>query len=339
MVLGFGRTSAEGTHALVENLLAWAGLLDEDWVTVLTSKRAGEALVSDDLYPARDGLTELFDSHGVVEYSANDVMHVVERLVWMAPSFEEYCKVDYLLLDEGGVATQPNVLEVTAGPYLRAELARCMATVAVLQRYCGVGGREYVIALREAPQDIVEVGARIYEWDHSRPELEDVEMPAIVEGEVATCDDIHGLIDSCDECALLEGADDDNSVDFALRVGVFKARRARGDDPDWWGTGRWEIGRRFRERVRRCSRGTGHDFLRKLSRAASEAVDGVNGRDEHALRTGRSGNNPQQRRQRDGARAWRRDIDDEYRLHYWRIEGGVIELSWVGPHNDYFIGD
>ena len=339
MVLRLGRTSAEETYAVVESLLAWAGLLDEDWVTVLPSKRAAEALAGDDLYPGRHDLTEAFDAYGVIEYSVNDVMHVMDRFLSMAPWFEEHCRVEYVWLDEEEVATQPDVLGVTAGPCLREELARCMATIAVLQRYCGVGGWEYVVALREAPQDVVEISARIHDWEHSRHELEDVEVPEIVVGAIATCQNVHGLIDRVDECALLQRASDDNIAHLALRVAVFKARRARGGDTDWWATGSWRIGRRFREGVRRCSRGAGQDFVRKLLRAASEAVDGVNQREEHPLRTGHSGNNPQQRRRRDRAQAWRRKIDDEYRLHYWRVEGSDAELSWVGPHNDYSIPD
>ena len=112
MVLRLGRTSAEETYAVVESLLAWAGLLDEDWVTVLPSKRAAEALAGDDLYPGRHDLTEAFDAYGVIEYSVNDVMHVMDRFLSMAPSFEEHCRVEYVWLDEEEVATQPDVLGV-----------------------------------------------------------------------------------------------------------------------------------------------------------------------------------------------------------------------------------
>lgn len=339
MVLCLGRTSAKETYAVVENLFAWAGLLDEKWVTVLMSKTAAGALVADGLYPSYDKLSELFSAYGVVEYSANDVIQVVNRLLAMEPYFEDYCKIEYIWFDEEQVATHPDVLDATAGPCLRAGLAHCMATIAALQRYCGAPEREYVVALRETPQDIVEIVAKVYDWEHSMPEMEEVKaLPSLV-GEITTCEDINGLINGVDECALLSCASDDDAVHFSLRVAVFKARRARGDRTDWWVTGRWRIGRRFRDRVRKCKRGAGDDFVRKLLRAASEAVDGVNQREEHPLRTGRGGNDPQRRREWDRALAWRRNIDDEYRLHYWRIEGGDAELSWVGPHNDYSIPD
>jgi hypothetical protein len=63
------------------------------------------------------------------------------------------------------------------------------------------------------------------------------------------------------------------------------------------------------------------------------------GRDVHPLRTGRAGSSPRVVRAGDGAKCWRvslqQDAPQARRLHYWRRDGGAIELSRVALHDDY----
>lgn len=63
----------------------------------------------------------------------------------------------------------------------------------------------------------------------------------------------------------------------------------------------------------------------------------IQGRDLHTLRSGSGGNAPTVTRA-DGATCWRvavqRGTPSARRLHYWRIGGGVIELSRVAVHDD-----
>jgi hypothetical protein len=40
---------------------------------------------------------------------------------------------------------------------------------------------------------------------------------------------------------------------------------------------------------------------------------------------------------RDQDKAWRRDIDSKYRLHYWECADGTIEFASVGAHNMFVI--
>ncbi|MEH2412703.1 hypothetical protein [Nostoc sp.] len=70
-----------------------------------------------------------------------------------------------------------------------------------------------------------------------------------------------------------------------------------------------------------------------LLRTCAEIILKENMGDTHWLRTGKGANNPQKKRKKDGAKAWRRDIDHEYHLHYWEIERG-IEFASVVVHND-----
>src|SRR5438128_2723819 len=89
--------------------------------------------------------------------------------------------------------------------------------------------------------------------------------------------------------------------------------------------------------ISRCCRDAPSSVSASALRAASEAIDRQNMPAVHALRTGTGGNDPQRVRRRDNAKAWRRDVDREYHLHYWETGNGTIEFASIGVHNDFTI--
>jgi Txe/YoeB family toxin of Txe-Axe toxin-antitoxin module len=67
-----------------------------------------------------------------------------------------------------------------------------------------------------------------------------------------------------------------------------------------------------------------------LLRALAEEVLEKNMRDTHKIRVSKGGNSDQLKY--NGFRAWRRDIDHEYHIHYWKKEQ-VIKFMDLVPHN------
>lgn len=328
-----GDVTAADSRAFVEGLLEWSRLLDEHWVTVLTSSGSWKALAADGFLGFYEPVAQLLAASGVVEYCANDVMQVLDRLLYHPPWFEEHLGVDDALVNWEHVATQPDVLSVSAGPNLRRELERCLVLIALHQKRYGNGVDHHVVALCRVPGSVVEVRARVHYGPNGLTPSESEDL----EGCVLACDDAQGLIACMDECALLRNATDDSTVYLACRVALYKARGARGGGADWEELSGWRVGESFREAAQRCCRDSADSFATKLLRAVAETIDHENLAAVHWLRTGRGGNDPQKRRSGDGAVAWRRDIDDDYHLHYWRVASGLVELSWVGPHDDFWI--
>lgn len=73
-----------------------------------------------------------------------------------------------------------------------------------------------------------------------------------------------------------------------------------------------------------------------LLRACCETILDEKLADTHAIRENEKGGAKQLIRKVDNARAWRRDIDYEFHLHYWKI-GDKVEFASVVPHNDFSI--
>ena len=334
LVVPRGATTPEHAYRFVECLLDVVRLLDEPWIAMYMSERAPEALLDDGLYPFHRELQQLFKAHGVVEYDVNTVAQVAERFLRLTPSFEAHFRVGDALFEE--VSTTPDVLDLCPGTGLRSDLERCIVLMAVLRRHCSGEAQGHTIVLREGPRGAIRVRALIYELEHQREDLGTIaSAPDYFEGDVLVCDSFAGLLGGVDECSLIRGAGDDIGVDLACRIAVFKARQAVGDESDWKDVVGWRVGRQFRDRAQRCCRDAPDGFPANLLRAVAEAIEGESLQAVHALRIGSGGNDPQRRRARDNAKAWRRDIDYEYHLHYWEIEDGSIELASVGPHNDF----
>ncbi|MBL0380278.1 MAG: hypothetical protein N839_0016335 [Desulfofustis sp. PB-SRB1] len=318
----------------VDTLLDWSKLLGEPWVAIYMSERASEALIDDDLFPLRHHLRELFDRHGVVEYSPNDIATVVENLLSLTPSFETYYRVKDVLSEN--LETDPDVIRLTTYDGLQSDLARCITLIAVLRKHCSqpLGGHSLI--LREAPKQVIQVRAHIHELEHTRDDIPVLPCPPeFFEGDVLVCDDFRSLIDCLDESAILVGASDDLGVELAIRIALFKNAIAQGGSPDWSGVVVPAIGSRFRELCQQVCADQGDSVPPKILRSIIETIKGHNLPAVHALRTGPGGNDPQ--RMRGSDKAQRRDIDREFHLHYWECADGTVELASVVYHYDFSI--
>ena len=330
--------TAEQTRGYADGLLEWCALSDEPWVEIFMSEGASAALVEDGCFPGHSLVGLRLKQHGIVEYSANDLVRVVGQLFSMAKSFEDDLGMRDLLLGDGAVTTSPDVLQLAAGVGSRACLGRCVVCLAVQQGYCSGGGAQHVLVLERAPATYVRVQAQVHVLEHERNDLQPLpEPPDCVEGTVRTCDCLSDLVRCLDEVVLLRRATDDAGVELACRVAVLRARNGRGEPWDWGAVDGGQVGSLFREKAQRCCRDASEDFPGKLLRAVVHTVGRENLRATRWLRVDRGANSAQRRRGSDDAMAWRRDIDNEYRLHYWQLPSGGVELAWVASHNDLYI--
>lgn len=324
-------------HRYVEALLDWAKLLDEPWIAICMSERSSEALFSDGLYPLRDQLREVFAKHGIVEYDVNTVATVIDRLLTHTPSFETYYRVRDVLAED--VSTVPDVLQLCPGQGLQVDLARCLVLIAILRKHCGADILDNALILRRSAGRKIVVRALVHEIDHQRTDLKSVlpTPPEYFEGEILVCDDFRGLLGCIDECSVLHSATDDAGVEVAIRIALYKYRLSRFLEPDWDDLGKMRIGSSFTEAILSCCRSGPQRVAPNALRAICHTIDRENLAAVHPLRVGEGGNSPQRRREGDNAKAWRRDVDYEYHLHYWETDDGTIEVASVSVHNDFDI--
>lgn len=321
-------------YEYVRTLLDWSTLLDKPWIAIYMSEKASQALMKDDLYPLRDELKKLFETHKIIEYSVKDIATIVDRLLRITPSFETYYHLKDVLIED--LETEPDILRLTTCDGLQTDLARCVVLIAILRKHClqPLGGHSLI--LKKAPRKVIEVRAQIHCLEHERNDIPDLPSPPqIFEGDVLVCDDLRGLIECLDESAVLIGASDNLGIELAIRIAVFKDALIQGEEPDWENISVPKIGTEFRETCQQCCGGQPDSLPLKILRSIVKTVRRDNSRATHALRTGPGGNDPQLMRGED--KAWRRDIDDEFHLHYWECSERTIELASVVHHNNFSI--
>jgi hypothetical protein len=327
--------STVDVHRYMETLLDWSQLLDEPWVAIYMSERASEALFADNLFPLRNQLKRLFSATGIVEYDVNTVATVVDRLLKLTPSFETYFRIRDVITE--GLTTEPDILRLCSGTRLQSDLGRCVVLIAILRRHCQESVSDHSLILRRAPDRIIRVRALIQIFEHDRDDLSaPPSPPEYFDGEVLVCDDFRGLIGCLDEATILLKAADAVGVETAVRITVYKARLARGMDPDWDDVPRYRVGNWFMKSFQ--SHNPSQPLSAKLLQSVVDVLEGTNMARTHALRTGASGENPQRVRKSDQAKAWRRDVDSKHHLHYWVCEEGIVEMASVSfPHDDFTI--
>lgn len=326
--------SREKTCQYVDTLLSWSKLLDEPWIAICLSERASETLFADSLFPLREHLSKLFQTHNIIEYDVNTVARIANQLLTITPSFETYYRVKDVLSDN--LETDPDVIRLTTSAGLQADLARCITLIAVLRSHCSqpLGGHSLI--LRQTPSQVIQVKAQIYELEHERDDIPTLPSPPdFFEGEVLACDDFRGLIDCIDEPVLLVGALDNLAIELSIRLALFKHKIAQGENPEWTDMVAPKIGRLFRATCQTCCLSAATSLPQETLRSIVETVLGQNAAAVHAIRTSAGGGAAQRKRGND--KAQRRDIDHEFHLHYWECANGAIELASVVHHNDYTI--
>jgi hypothetical protein len=327
--------TVDDAHRYVETLLDWSKLLEEPWVAIFMSERASEALFEDGLFPFRDQLKRLFAANRIVEYDVNTIAKVVDRLLQLTPSFETYFSVRDVLTEE--LTIEPDILRLCSGTRLQSDLARCVVLIAILRQHCQESGRDHSLIVRCAPGRTVRVRALVYMLEHQRDDFGRIPVPPeYFEGDVLVCDDFRGLIECLDEASILLKATDDVGVGTAIRIAFYKSRLACGRAAEWDDIPAYRLGHAFLPVLQGIH--PTQQVAERVLRSIVETLEQTNMAATHELRTGPGGNDPQRSRVCDQAKAWRRDIDREYHLHYWSCEDGLVEIASVNfPHGDFTI--
>lgn len=329
--------TTEDAHLYVEMLFHWSRLLEEHWVDIYMSERTSEALFADKLYPLRDHLIRFFDANGIIEYTVNDIASVVNNLLRLTPHFETNFKIREVLAEQ--ISMTPDILESSPGESMRSDLERCVVLIAILREYCRDSIPEHCLIVRYAPRRIVNVRALIQELEHDRNDLDTLSTsPSVFDGKILICHDFTGLIGCLDESFILANSTDDQGLETAIRIALYKSRLERGEDPDWDNLQGLRVGHSFIRTVHDLCGSQGDAFPAKVLRAIVDTLDRKNLAATHAIRTGPGGGDPQLTRATDRAGAMRRDIDRNHHLHYWACDNGVVELASVSfPHDDLSI--
>ena len=318
----------EGFDSFLQGLLLLRDLRDSSWARLLISESTCDILFKTNCYPMRDDLHNVISIYGNNEIQVKDVIELVNGLLERAPTLEGYSGINEALFD--GLICSPAVELSNRNELFQEGFERLIFFAALVGNLNSIPANKQISIVRniEALPAIIDVQASLHDFDGDV----NITLPYKVSGTCSICrnwDELHAFLNY--EQLWVE-ANTNSASEHALKTNVWSVARIRGIPKQR--QLKWTFGSRFLESA--SSFGFLHDLtrVRMLLRACAETILQEDMRSTHALRTGRGANNTQVLRGTD--KAWRRDIDHEFHIHYWETSDG-IEFSCVVPHNDFDI--
>ena len=336
-------SSKEEVLSHVQNLNEYVRLDREELVKFNISEQSFCFLCENNLLPTHDNIKKILKKFEIIEIDANTVLSRIQPLLTAfndSAFFERVYNIEEIEFKK--FAINPDVFEENDPDGLREELARNIVLVALLQKYGSEFEDTSCFVLKCASNNTYRIQASLHSIQNYRSDMpSDSDLPMEMKFDLIARGSFHELIQFIDEKDLLIKAENNSDVEKAIRIGNFKHQfkdKAKNIETlDWSAESIPIVGRDFRENSQRCCANADGSLPAKIIRSIVETINEQNLKKVHKLRTGKGGDNPHRTRTEDGAKAWRRDIDREYHLHYWECQNGRVELANVGVHDNFKI--
>jgi len=318
----------------VERLLDWKELQRESWVDVNTSKFAYKKLYEDNLCPDYETMKLMFSKNGIEKYNWQDVALLVQKLMYQTSYFEDSLEHKGIEVEEifaEQITTEPDIFKNCPGVQIQNDLKRCVVLLAASQSLSKEKIPYHVLALHATQTKSIKVSALVSGITNNddKGAIPPKSAKHLVEN-ILIAEDIQGVFECVDEAELLLNATSNNELYAAIKIAFYKTNPLNpilSEDI---------IGNKFLSSIvaRIIIK---PEIARPLLRAIVETLEGTNMNDTHRLRTGKSGAAPVRKRGIDDAEAWRRDIDRDYHLHYWK-GNNCLEFACISyPHDNFDI--
>ena len=272
---------------------------------------------------------EVFD---IDEWSAMDLSTAIGSILKHSSSIEELFEISYVIADP--VELDPDILLSCHGSDAKDKLPSLVLMMAFLQQFMPSRVSGLLAFVGGVSTTSTVVRGHLRDIDPRRPDLVQLEGDRVVELNQALS--VAGDFWTSLEHVVNRFRDDESMSDDCIEWNVVSAvRRTCGSE---WTLAdirsQFCLGKRFCDSVRQMVCTRGRSILDKIVRAVAETIVREGQRDTHPLRIDRGGGSRDLIRDFDGAKAWRRDVDRDVHLHYWKLVRRRVELSKVGPHND-----
>lgn len=304
---------------MLQAMRAWSG------ARVFSSVLMPDRLFAEGRYPLGDDLDRSLAAFGRDQIQARDVIEVVNSILQRVPSLEAHLGVDAILYDEFSVEPATDIDGRSVG--FRNAFRDLLVDIALLDTIEQPVTAENITLTRGIPGCPRKIRQKAVVM-----ELEgkvSLEVPFVVQGASFLSqhvNEIHSCINP--EQVWIESPSGVGQM-HALESFIWVEALARGLDHSKILS--WRFGHAFLQTASDCGFLHEPTKVRMLLRACAETILQQNLADTHPLRTGDGGGDPQVLRGND--KAWRRDIDWEFHLHYWTV-GAEIELASVVVHKD-----
>lgn len=314
----------------VLGLSDWWTYRQNGYFDFLIGAETAELLAVTNSYPSWESVTQILDRLELSNVEPRDIFTIIEGFLTRCKVVEELLALSCFVVDSFHCEPCVGARE----PVFAAHFAYASSALALCHRDSLISEENSALVTRELESDIanIKIDAKlICEFINER---QDLPSSTMLRSAVRLIQRPSEALNLVKPSSLWTATDQAEVRRSALLLNVRQMISSMGIDADETRIQSWKFGPAFFEH---CAK---HGFLNdetkagRLLEALSKTILDTQLRSVHALRTGLGGNNPQCMRGLD--KAWRRDIDYEYHLHYWQTASGP-EFASVGPHNFFSI--
>jgi hypothetical protein len=319
----------------IENIISWNELRKYEWAKFFISQSASIALVESKSYPLFDIIKKNIAQFNITHIQAKDVSEIVTSFLTKACLIEEELGIKELLIENFNINPDPGI-DRRIKPF--PEHFQLLSILILLHcNYIPEILNQILITSNNIQYTgIINITATIPVLDKISSDVipDSVSEPLSISGEFHICKCMHTLHLSLDPYYIWANANCNSALIKAIELFVYQEQPRQGPYNNPIEHCNFMIGSKFFESCKHLNFNTDSRKIKMLLRTCSEVIFNKNTSDTHWLRVDRGANSAQKTRGND--RAWRRDIDHEYHLHYWQTDNGP-ELASVVQHNDFTI--
>ncbi|MCW5822209.1 MAG: hypothetical protein KIT34_05360 [Cyanobacteria bacterium TGS_CYA1] len=301
----------------IQALLDWKELQDSTWITVFLSSESMQILSDVSGYPPWDPVAKTVKTHHP-ELQPEDIYRLINWLLNRVPYLEDFLEIEDLDFDK--FECKPDNSLPNRDAIFANHLNKLMIFSCLLREKLQNDSAEIYVATKGIKNEncVVSISAEIaQQTTHSNV------YSRTLAGQVRLTQKLISIFDGLDSLELWRAG----QCSLALNVAVTQIMREANIESQR----EWRFGDAFEASIEDLGLCSNKTVLKTTIRACVETILKMNLHATHHLRDGAGPNDPQCRK---GAnKAWRRDIDHEYHLHYWETPYGP-EFAKVVVHAD-----
>lgn len=311
----------------IEGILMVRQIASLPSVDFYISRCTAEALYSEGKYPQKKEIERIITELGRDDITPRDVIGVANALLEKQPFLEDNAKVNDILYED--FKTEPAYF-ADRGVTSKEALEKHLVLSAFVCHQTGGKERSVVVATTgtEVKSQHLDVHATLTCVDGVEP----VVTPAKIGARLGFCEALPTLAQIVNSEAAWGACEEEREFAAVLRFHI--TQQLLTQNPSAKDVDRWRFGCGFLKSARDLGFYKDETKAKILLKSCAETILRTKMGATHWIRESEGGNSAQ--KCRGTAKAWRRDIDYEFHLHYWE-DGGVVEFASVVTHNDFSI--
>jgi hypothetical protein len=303
----------------IENLIDWKKIIDLNWGNVFKPAESFEILFENELYPLIDTIKELINKFNIEYIQPEEIDKIINIILSKLPTIEESSQIDDILFDD--IDLELNRIE--GFTYLLKKIATH------IQLDCFINQKEpskQIILSKELSNHELTFDTIITLIDSKK----EIITPYQISVNLSCFENFKSFCSITNASNVWKYGHSQFCLQMALCIKLFQITQ----DEKYLFEQKFSFMDSFHESAKRL--GFKHEISKidMLLRTLTEDILHMNMQATHELRAGRGANNPQV--SHNDYSAWRRDVDYEYHLHYWKRMESIVFANVVN-HNNFKI--